>query len=294
MTARESSAAAIFSLLLVGLPGCEEMGYVDESVPLQEQAVEGQGAESEALQVPQAPVPQFEGLGLLGDLGEGHFEGGGDAVEAMVEDAPERVTWTISETALRHYVDWQKHVSDSEALAEIAEQVVGNEETFPEWLREQAGTFVEAETPEQSFARFGLAREEVTHIEQIWIQLAEFREGERSPTAETLAQLRASAGSTARQFLAAVQEHSERAMGLRASGLRAEYGDANIDLILKYQASLPQFPKMLGEGEVVDEGPAPAAEVEPSAEAPSEPAPSAVAEVVAEASAEPRDEPAEQ
>ncbi|MGC4123229.1 MAG: hypothetical protein QM765_53420 [Myxococcales bacterium] len=219
-------------------------------------------------QVLQAP-PQLEGLGLWG-LGVPTQAPGEEApAVAEVEEAPERVDWTLSETVLRHYLDWQRHLHDANALAQL-EQRVADDERYSEAVRERARDFVDVEPPERSFARFGLSRVEVAHAETLCQELASLREPDEL---QPLPDLRGRAGTAERRFLDSVREHAEESLREAATGMRARYGDANVDLLLRYEASLPADLEMLGETEEPEpeNDPAPVAENEAEAEAPAQP-----------------------
>ncbi|HEY3451044.1 MAG TPA: hypothetical protein VGK67_32100 [Myxococcales bacterium] len=255
MTTRTLVLAACIAAGLFA--ACEEMP--NDLQPAEAPANAGEAPQAPLEDVPPSP-PQMEGLGLWG-LGLQALPQGEDApIAAEVEDAPERVEWTLSETALRHYIDWQKHLDDSEALAEVAQSVVDSE-AYPEALRERARDYTEPESPARSFARFGLSREEVEHAEQLWQELAVLRE---SGTAlKGVPELRGRAGSSERQFLAAVQDQEERSLSEAAASLRTEYGDANVDLLLKYHASVPEYAKLLSDTVEVDASQGGAGEAEP-------------------------------
>lgn len=223
---------------------------------------------------PQAPPDdpsssglQLEGPGLfeLGAMLRAASPAEGEGIPAEIEEAPERVDWTLSETALRHYVDWQRHLEDAQALAQVALRVV-SDETYPEALRKRAAEYAEPESPDSSFARFGLSRDEVVRAEQLSQELAFLRES-LVDWPSTTPELRGRAGSAERQFLAALDDHQQEALREAAAPLRARFGDANVDLLLRYQASLPAYPQFLSDSGEAEAEALPEAEAEAGAAA---------------------------
>lgn len=152
-----------------------------------------------------------------------------------VEVSP--VGWTLSEAAVRNYAVWQQHLQAELELASLAESALDSG-TLDGVLKLQAQRLLEREPPAQSLSRFGLTLAEAAGLEQL-LQAAHVARSE-APLPAALES--ASRTGAARRFVEDLRGHRARTLRDATDSLRQEFGDENVELLLKYEHELPLEP----------------------------------------------------
>ncbi|MGC4113881.1 MAG: hypothetical protein QM765_04340 [Myxococcales bacterium] len=155
-----------------------------------------------------------------------------------------QVAWTVSDSVLRAYLVWQRYLEDSLELARVA-RTTSEYLDLPAELRAATKRFEVPESPDESFSRFGLTRDEVQRIEELIDALGVGVGLDPLPPAEQLANLGRDTGSSAREFLTWLRLEREQLVRERLDSLRSVYGDANVDLLLRHYAVIPTAPQRL-------------------------------------------------
>ncbi len=157
--------------------------------------------------------------------------------EEIGEDVePSPVGWTLSEAAVRNYAVWQQHLKAEHELASLAESALDTG-TLDGPLKVQAQRLLNREPPASSLGRFGLTLDEAAGLEQLLHAAHAVRAEVPHSALESAAR-----SGTARRFVEDLRSHRARTLRDATEALRQEFGDENVELLLKYEHELPLEP----------------------------------------------------
>ena len=244
---RSLFCATSIAALFFSLPACDDESFTVGCANESEASSDGHCDVPPRALVPLEPTQQAlspdrqqQLVDLLGAGGANQIVVEKQPAESEPEEKPEKVEWTLSDRAMASYLAWQRHVTEAIEIANVANQILGNDAEDDDGLKREADRFASPGAAEDSLARFGLTRAEVDQIEELLASVSDVYDAGLFTERDGLLELARKHSGAERRFLEAVQAHQHRILKLQVEPLRERFGDANVELAVKYFDQLPR------------------------------------------------------